>query len=221
MSKRKPPARYMLPEYNDLGWDYACVPIPKDQNHHAAFWGQMEALASARVWSNDDTHAALGAAAAWREVVDKIQISEQSCQCPGFYAYTNDVNCPNEVENRTLRVLNGCDQCTSHERAYCGRAIIDVISGVARIGVSFARFDDDEDCGGHVCQIRAFQTGIGTPVWHLYGRDCDLEIFDITDSTSGDEVTFNDFTAIYFCLDLNSNFCFSFSIDGDPLCAVS
>lgn len=221
MSKRKPAARYMLPEYNDLGWDYACVPIPKDQNHHAAFWGQMHALASAYVWSNDDTHAALDAAAAWREIVDKIQISDRSCACPEFYAYANDVNCPNTVDLRTIRVMDDCGQCTSVERVYFSRSIIDVIAGVARIGYSFATLDGDLDCGGHICQIRAFQTGIGTPTWNLQWRDCDFEDHEVIDTTSGDEFVYNDISAIWVCLSLNSNFCASMAIDGPPLCILT
>jgi hypothetical protein len=79
MTRRFPPGRYILPEDNDAEFVYCCVPVPNDVNHRAAFWGQMEDLASARIWQDDPGHNALLAAAKWRQIVDGLTLVPGAC----------------------------------------------------------------------------------------------------------------------------------------------
>jgi hypothetical protein len=209
-------ARWVLPETVDPGV-YQCwsVKVPDDINHVAAFKGAVYELTRANNWENDELHTAKDVADVWKQQF--LDMSVCTVACPTFYAYNNDINCPNIVDLRTIRVMNECDGCTSVERSYFCRSIIDVISGVARIGLNFATLIDDTDCGVHICQIRAYQTGVGSPTWELQWRDC-LDNDHLVTDTSGDEFVYNDIEAKWVCLSLNSNFCSCISVDGEALC---
>lgn len=69
--RRNKPARYVLPEtVEPPGTKCFTIHVPNEKNYLAAFRGQMEALARAYAWGDDDAHTALEAAARWRYVLD-------------------------------------------------------------------------------------------------------------------------------------------------------
>lgn len=69
--RRNPPARYVLPEtVEPPGTKCFTIHVPNEKNYLAAFRGQMEALARAYAWGDDEAHTAIEAAARWRSVLD-------------------------------------------------------------------------------------------------------------------------------------------------------
>lgn len=193
------------------------VQIPDDAEYSGMFWGALDELTRWNSYQRDDAHSGVLVADVWKQVISDARANECAAPCPGFYLYINDTNCPNSSDLRSTRAMDECDGCLSRERSYFSRSIIDVIAGVARIGYSCASFATDNDCGGHFCTVRAFQTGIGSPNWVLQWRDCLDTDHEITDSSS-DEFIYQDFEAKWMCLSLNSNFCACVTVDGPVLC---
>jgi len=195
--------------------------LPLDSEWAGMFFGALDQLTR---WNSYDRTPGfpLGVAVAnvWKGIIADAREGICGDDCPGFYIEVNDINCPNQESLRTSRVVNDCGFCTSRERVHFSRSIIDTIAGVARIGYRCFDFSDDTPCGGHFCQVRAFQTGIGSPLWVLQWRDCGSVDHEIIQS-GGDEFVYNDFEAIWICLSLNSNFCATVSIDGPVLCGVA
>lgn len=85
--RRNPPARYQLPlVVNPASHKCFVIQVPNDIYHLAAFRGQLEALASAYAWGNDEAHTALSVASVWRNVIDNME----SCMpAPQFRQNTN------------------------------------------------------------------------------------------------------------------------------------
>lgn len=219
MSKRHPAARYLLPETEDFSIVYACVPIPDEVNHRAAFWGQMLALSSARVWANDDDHGALVAAETWKNNIENIVIADACNSCPGFALQYDDIYCPQSEGLVTVRPILMCDDCDAGSKALFSRSNIDIDTGNARIGYTAWDLTFDNIVGGHICQVRAYATGITTsPDWVLQWRDClDNDFEEIQNDDY--EFNFTDFEAQKLCLTCNSNFCAVVTWDGPILCS--
>lgn len=212
--RRNPRARYPLP--NPIEPDLtACLKmtVPDSREYRVAIRGQLYALSRAYVWADDPDHFALDAAARMRDAYETLTFAPSCGECPCAYAVPDDVYCPQDSGLRAVRMMSTGDGCDSHERVYFSRSIIDVGSGVARIGYSFFDFSDDTDCATAIVEIRAFQTGVGSPSWSLQWRDSS---FDDHEETSFDDEFF--FGAIpdaqKICLSLNSNFCAVMTING-------
>lgn len=74
MGKNHPRMRYTLPlVVNPAERKCISVYVPNEPYHIAAFRGQLEALARASSWGNDNAHTALEVARVWREVVDNTE----------------------------------------------------------------------------------------------------------------------------------------------------
>lgn len=194
--------------------------------HIAAFWDALYRLTWSDNWERDGSDTAADVARVWDEIYESIRdrLNEGlACgdECPGFYLQINDVNCPNEEELRTTRVIFDNGTCSSRERVHFSRSILDLTAGVARIGYSCFDATDDTACGGHIAQVRAFKTGLtGSPSWVLQWRDCvDADHEVIVNGI--DEFVHNDFEAQWLCLSLNDNFCATVAIDGPVLCAIT
>jgi len=73
MSRKNPPAKWVLPEtVNPSTRKCITVQVPDDPQHVAAFRGAMLALSSAYNWSDDLAHTAKDVAAVWQEIVDAM-----------------------------------------------------------------------------------------------------------------------------------------------------
>lgn len=217
--RKHPPARYMLPETDDFSTVYACVPVPDEVNHKAAFWGQMYALSSARVWANDDAHGAIDAAETWRNNVENITIADACNSCPGFALQYDDVYCPQGEGLVTVRPILLCDGCDAGSKVLFSRSVIDITNGIARIGYVAWDLTFDNIVGGHICSVRAYATGITTsPDWTLQWRDCLNNDFEEIQNDT-DEFLFTDFEAQKLCLTCNSNFCAVVTWNGPILCS--
>lgn len=81
MSRRNPPAKWILPEVIDPE-ERLCfqIEVPNDPMHIAAFRGALYNLTSARFWQDDPDHKALEVAAVWQDIWDEISMS--CCPCP-------------------------------------------------------------------------------------------------------------------------------------------
>lgn len=73
MSRRNPPARWVLPTTVDPTTSTCWrVPVPDDPFHKAAFLGALADLASAHRWADDVGHTAKDVAQVWRDIVDGL-----------------------------------------------------------------------------------------------------------------------------------------------------
>lgn len=217
------PTQALLPIPQNLApGNFSCYQfqLPLDPEWLAQFFGALDQLTRWNSYQRDASHHASAIAQQWKEIIANARADVCGDPCPGFYLDINDVNCPNVADLRTSRVVRDCGNCTSRERVYFSRSILDVIAGVARIGYSAFDFATDLACGGHFCQVRAYQTGIGTPHWVLQWSDC-LNTLHETTLDGVDEFVYNDFDARWMCLSLNSNFCATVSVSGPVLCTVS
>jgi hypothetical protein len=70
MSRKNPPAKWVLPTTIDPPRRCIQIQVPNDPAHVAAFRGALLALASAYNWSDDPAHTAREVALVWRDVVD-------------------------------------------------------------------------------------------------------------------------------------------------------
>lgn len=88
--RRNPPARYTLPEVVEPP-NTRCftIHVPNEPFYLAAFRGQMEALASAYAWQNDDAHTALDVAARWGSVI----MGMGECGVPSEIQFRQPSNC--------------------------------------------------------------------------------------------------------------------------------
>jgi len=214
------PTKALIPiPANTTPTEFGCwqFSLPLDGEWQGQFFGALDQLRRWNSYERDALHQGADIAAIWADIIDQARAGICGDQCPGFYLNINDVNCPNLEGLRTSRVVRDCGNCGGRERVYFSRSIIDIIAGVARIGYSAFDFTDDTPCGGHFCQVRAYQTGIGTPTWVLQWRDCLNQDHEIVDTT-GDEFVYNEFDARWMCLSLNSNFCATVSVSGPVLC---
>jgi len=77
------PGGYLLPVVMDPE-DTRCVilRIPDDQNHVAAFWGQMQTLARHYAWARDTLKQGKEAAAIWQDVIDTARTEWDLDMCP-------------------------------------------------------------------------------------------------------------------------------------------
>jgi len=219
MSVRKPRQKWVLPDQVEPGI-VACLSmlIPDSPAYRAAVNGALFGLTRWYNWADDPLHFAKDTADRMLDAYDSIVISpECPSPCPGAYAVPNDTNCPNEVAWRSVRMMSTGDTCDSHERVYFSRSIIDEFSGVARIGYSFFNFVTDDPCASAIIEIRAFQTGIGSPNWVLQWRDS-ANVDHEEDSSADDEFLFGAIPdAQFMCLSLNSNFCAVMTINGQAI----
>lgn len=90
--RRNPPARYQLPAVVHPS-SHKCfvIQVPNDIYHIAAFRGQLEALARAYTWGNDEAHTALDVASVWRTVIDNME------SCMPALQFRQPNNCTLEV----------------------------------------------------------------------------------------------------------------------------
>jgi len=74
MTRRNPPAKWVLPEIIDPE-NRRCVQIyvPDEKYHIAAFWGALLTLASAYKWADDLDHKAKDVALVWRGIIDNTE----------------------------------------------------------------------------------------------------------------------------------------------------
>lgn len=74
MTRRNPPAKWVLPEVVDPP-DHICitVPVPNDRMHIGAFFGALYNLTSARFWQDNTSHTALQVARVWRDIFDELK----------------------------------------------------------------------------------------------------------------------------------------------------
>lgn len=74
MSKRYPKARYVLPNRVDPP-DTVCykIHVPNDEQHIAAFLGQIYALGRAYSWANDESHTAREVSAVWFSIFNNLK----------------------------------------------------------------------------------------------------------------------------------------------------
>jgi hypothetical protein len=179
MAKAK--AQYVLPLSNDYNVRSMCIPYPVDINHAAALWGQIYALASARVWQDDPDHKAIDAAAFWDAVIQDITVSDT---CDPF-------SCPNgitiEIDPDDLGNTDG----TAHDvlTYNCSDDNPDVLMvrnyaaflGVAHMGYRVRK--DGVTIGGTIpmIQMRTFESG--SPQYcRIHWTDClDNEHTETTD----------------------------------------
>lgn len=84
MSRRNPPARYVLPDtVNPAGRKTIIMCIPDEPHHIAAFRGAMQTLGSAYNWADDEAHTAKEVAKLWREIIDQgdscLEFRQDTC----------------------------------------------------------------------------------------------------------------------------------------------
>lgn len=73
MSKKNPPAKWVLPAVVDPPTRRCIqVPVPDEPQHIAAFWGALLTLSSAYKWADDPSHTAREVALVWRDIIDGI-----------------------------------------------------------------------------------------------------------------------------------------------------
>lgn len=79
MTKRNPPARWVLPNVVDPP-TRTCytIPVPDDPYHRAAFRGALLDLASAYKWADDPSHTAKDVANVWKDIYDLVVECENS-----------------------------------------------------------------------------------------------------------------------------------------------
>jgi hypothetical protein len=193
--------------------------IPEDSEWLGMFWGALYQLTAWNSYDRDGSNSGKTMADAWKDILDTARLSTCGADCPGFYLVTDDINCVNTADLRTVREVQQCDGCGC-AHAYFSRSTIDLIAGVARIGYRFHDCSDDTLCGGHVCRVAALQTGIGYPNWNLTWVDCLGTTHEVLDAGT-DEFVLDDFEATRICLSLNSNFCAVVTVDGPVLCGVA
>jgi len=77
MSRRKPPAKWVLPAVVDPP-DRICyvIAVPNEPQHIAAFNGALLDLASAMQWADDEAHTAKDVALVWRAAIDDMTKGE-------------------------------------------------------------------------------------------------------------------------------------------------
>jgi len=212
-------ARYLLPEENDGPRDCVQIPVPQDVNHRAAFWGQIHALGSARLWANDESHAALDAAQVWRDISDSIKLNAEDCHCNEFYILPDFVYCPDLETNRKIFQITLCDNCPDVEPVVFSGSYPDEESGYARTGYTFALLSDNTPCGVHVCSVAGIGLGsiLATYDWTLQWRDCLDE--DHEEIVNGAQAFyFEDFEAKKLCLTCTARFAAVVSTSGPVVC---
>lgn len=74
MTRRNPPAKWVLPEEVDPDTSICYViRVPNEQFHIAAFLGALYNLTSARFWADDPDHTALLVAKVWQDIYDDLE----------------------------------------------------------------------------------------------------------------------------------------------------
>jgi len=69
---------YHLPESNDYNLLRACIGVPVDKYHRAAFMGQIQELTRWWAWEKDPSHAAIDAAGVWLNIIENdLSIGER------------------------------------------------------------------------------------------------------------------------------------------------
>jgi len=92
MSRKNPPAKWVLPDVVDpAGRKCIMVQVPDNAYHIAAFRGAMLALASAYNWSDDIAHTAKEVALVWRDIVDAM---EWGCEVSGLIDVRQNTESP-------------------------------------------------------------------------------------------------------------------------------
>jgi len=223
MSKRHPAARYVLPEEMDPGNVYCCVPVPNDINHRAAFVGQLQALASARVWQNDESHSALDAAAIWRGIVDDLIFEEVDCggpaYCPPVYVGTWDAIEDCDRTPYTYMEAVACNVCEDQYPIFAVHCRFNTpLEGIARSQFGFFDIETGLPSGIHVCSFRAKQTDatIGN-AWNFSWHDC-LGDLNVDDGQAGSSFEKFDFDMKDWCISSLAEFMYMVVIDGPILC---
>jgi len=189
--------------------------VPLDAQWLGMFWGALDQLGRWNSYERDVAHTALQVAERWRDIIALAREVTCPLPCPSFYPEVDTVFCPQNLDTFTARIVAECDGCQPH--VIFSRSILSITSFVARIGYHFLTVSDDQLCGGHICQVRAYKTGIvGSTNWTLQWRDC-LDV-DHEELQTGDEFGFNDFDCKKLCLTSNDNFCAVVSVSGPVLC---
>jgi len=217
MSRRKPPARYVLPESNDFNVQYACLPVPIDINHRAAFWGQIYALGSARIWANDDTHAAIDAAGVWQNIAEQVTFADDCnpFECPGGITLEID---PDDEDNTSG---------TIHDVATwnCPEPNIDVyIARVFGVPLGFAHQGfrlrkDGVTIGAEIPVIRVMTFGTSPGNHIVFTRSDCLGNVDSVDYGPGtDEASFDGYEVTKFSVETTDSYFMVVTMPHEVLC---
>jgi len=84
MTRRNPPAKWVLPSVVDPPRSCVMIEVPNDIQHRAAFLGAILNLASAYKWQDDQAHTARDVALVWRDIYDNIKFCEPGPDVPGI-----------------------------------------------------------------------------------------------------------------------------------------
>lgn len=122
MSKRFPPARYVLPAVIDPP-DTVCfvVNVPNDPQHIAAFKGQIYDLAWQKLWARDNAHLAKEVAAVWQRIFDNLE----ECKTPdltGTAGAEGDENLIRQNPDNPCELqtsIDGTNWCTFADLSLC------------------------------------------------------------------------------------------------------
>lgn len=91
MSRRNPPAQYVLPSVvNPASRKCYTILVPDEPQHIAAFNGAILSLASAYNWADDPDHTAKDVALVWREVWEQMAACGTSFPYACPYDFTAD-----------------------------------------------------------------------------------------------------------------------------------
>jgi len=154
---------YILPaDINPTDRIYACVPIPNDPMHRAAFMGQMTALSRWYSWERDDAHTGKDVAAVWRDIIDnELSLSDAPCvdpQCPSAFLYVESIPGVsvgfNQSENYWQSEDCASNHCDGGTYTFFGWASPTILDVFAEVGCVF-RDDEFNSVGINVCEIRA------------------------------------------------------------------
>jgi len=211
-------AKYLLPLSNDFNVEYACLPVPIDINHRAAFWGQIYALGSARVWADDDAHSALDAAGVWQNIAEQV-------------TFANDCNpfeCPDGI---TLEIDPDDEDNTSgtiHDVVSwnCPEPNVDVM--IARVYGSLLGFahqgfrlrQGGVTIGAEIPAIRVFtfNTSPGNHIIFTY-KDCLDNVNSVDYGPGVDEAAFDGYEVQTFNIETTDSYFMVVTMPREVLCS--
>lgn len=220
MSRRSPISRYVLPESNDFNVQYACVPVPIDINHRAAFWGQLYALSSPRVWQNDEAHSAIDAAGVWKNVCEQIVISDgcNADECPNGITLEID---PDD-ENNTSGTIHDVPSwnCPAGNVDVMLARVFGVFLGAAHMGFRFRKDGVTVGVDVPVIRVMTFATSPGNHISFTWS-DCLGNVDNIDYGPGTDEASFDDMEITKFNVETTDSFFMVVTMPRGILCTPS
>lgn len=196
---------YHLPESNDFNTKFACIRVPIDKYHRAAFIGQIEYLAHWYAWDRDAARSGKEAAAVWQNIIEELTIGDRCdpIACPNGIILEID---PDDPLNQSgtihdVRTYN----CPSGEvDVYFIRAFGDLFNH-AHLG--FRLMKDGLNIGGYIPQVLAMTFDV-TPgnSFTFNWRDCFNQLWSETTAQGADQYQKIGFVAKKFLIDANDSF---------------